>query len=76
MIATNPFPGMNPYLEHRWGDVHASLVTYARDLLQDNLPDSLRARMQERVFVESFGDAERGFYPDVHVYEQGNRILP
>jgi len=25
----NPFPGMNPYLEAHWRDVHTSLVTYA-----------------------------------------------
>ena len=73
MTATNPFPGMNPYLEQRWGDVHASLVTYARDQLQDALPEDLRARMQERVFVESAGDVERAISPDVHVYERNPR---
>ncbi|MDB5301257.1 MAG: hypothetical protein JWO87_2920 [Phycisphaerales bacterium] len=52
-VARNPFPGMNPYLEQRWGDVHAALVTYARDRLQEALPDDLRARMQERVFIET-----------------------
>jgi Protein of unknown function (DUF4058) len=69
----NPFPGMNPYLEQRWGDVHAALVTYARDLLQEVLPDDLRARMQERVFIETeagSSGAPRSIYPDVHVYEQ------
>ena len=59
---------MNPYLEQRWGDVHASLVTYTRDILQESLPPQLRARMQERVFIEA---AEtRSFYPDVLVYER------
>jgi hypothetical protein len=69
----NPFPGMNPYLEQRWGDVHAALVTYARDRLQEELPDDLRARMQERVFIETEADpagAHRSMYPDVHVYER------
>ncbi len=68
MIAMNPFPGMNPYLEQRWGDVHAGLVTYTRDLLQEFLPDDLRVRMQERVFIESAGNGGRSVYPDVHVY--------
>lgn len=27
----SPFPGMDPYLEAHWGDVHTSLATYARD---------------------------------------------
>jgi hypothetical protein len=70
----NPFPGMNPYLERRWGDVHASLATYARDLIQDQLPDDLRARMQERVFVETTDEVllnpRQGFSPDVHVFER------
>lgn len=69
----NPFPGMNPYLERRWGDVHAALSTYARDSLQDQLPEDLRARMQERIFIESTDEMlpfpRRGFSPDVHVYE-------
>lgn len=59
---------MNPYLEQRWGDVHAALVTYARDMIQEKLPADLRARMQERVFVESEGIPLRAISPDVHVY--------
>ncbi len=27
----NPFPGMNPWLEGYWGDVHTKLTTYAYD---------------------------------------------
>ena len=65
----NPFPGMNPYLESRWGDVHAALIAYSRDMLQDALPPDLRARMQERVFIEADAVAQRAFSPDVHVYE-------
>jgi len=60
---------MNPYLEQRWGDVHAALVTYTRDHLQEKLPEGLRARMQERVFIESVDDATQVFVPDVHVHE-------
>jgi hypothetical protein len=67
MTATNPFRGMNPYLEQRWGDVRARLVAYGVDQLQERLPDELRARMQERVFIEVAGESAHGFYPDVHV---------
>ena len=38
---------MDPYLERHWGDVHTSLVTYARDSLQKLLPRDLRARVEE-----------------------------
>jgi hypothetical protein len=61
---------MNPYLEQFWGDVHHSLIIYARDQLQGLLPKDLRARVQERVFVESPGD-ERSIYPDVRIVERG-----
>jgi hypothetical protein len=76
MAARNPFPGMNPYLEARWGDVHTRLVAYASDQLQPVLPDDLRARMQERVFIESVEPVGRSFYPDVHVYERRGAGAP
>jgi len=67
----SPFPGMDPYLERSWRDVHAGLVIYARDQLQSHLPRDLRARVEERVFVESAQGVERSMYPDVRVVERG-----
>ena len=64
---TNPFPGMNPYLEGRWDDVHHSLCLYARDALQPQLLPSLFARVGERTVVESPGGYDRSVYPDVKV---------
>lgn len=72
----SPFPGMDPYLQQYWRDVHHSLITYARDQLQPNLPTELRARVEERVFVESEETEYRAFYPDVHVVERGARPQP
>ena len=69
----SPFPGMDPYLEQFWGDVHQRLVTYACDQLQGTLPGDLRARIQERVFVESPTGPERNMYPDIRVVERGRR---
>jgi hypothetical protein len=68
----SPFPGMDPYLERHWGDVHQALVTYIRDRLQFSLPPDLRARMQERVYVESH-DGRHEYYPDVRVIERPGR---
>jgi hypothetical protein len=59
---------MDPYLERHWGDVHTSLVTYARDQLQKILPKGLRARVEERVIVTGLGHP-RSLYPDVRVIE-------
>jgi hypothetical protein len=67
----SPFPGMDPYLEQFWGDIHARLVLYACDQLQGLLPRNLRARVQERVFVDAPQTGERDVYPDVRVVERG-----
>ena len=66
----SPFPGMDPYLQHHWRDVHTSLVIYARDQLQGRLPTDLVARVEERVYLEKEGEPDRSFYPDVRVVER------
>ena len=66
-VMKSPFPGMDPYLEARWADVHQSLITYARDALQPKLPPDLRARVEERVFVETEVEQLRRIVPDLHV---------
>ncbi len=67
-IMQSPFPGMDPYLEQHWGDVHHNLITFAQGLLNERLPADLRARVQERVLVELPGD-DRSWYPDVRIVE-------
>jgi hypothetical protein len=62
---------MDPYLEQFWGDVHARLVLYACDQIQGLLPRDLRARVQERVFVDFPALLERDVYPDIRVVERG-----
>jgi len=62
---------MDPYLEQFWRDIHARLVIYACDQLQGRLPGDLRARVEERVFVESVEGIERHMFPDVRVVERG-----
>ena len=72
MRRKSPFPGMDPWLEDYWGDVHARLTTYASDRLQPNLPAGLKARIEEYVTVESKLDDEQWrhhFVPDVMVTE-------
>jgi hypothetical protein len=74
----SPFPGMDPYLEEHWRDVHHRFLTYACDELQDRLPDDLRARLEERVFVEpEFAESEpatEGFIEIIDV-GSGNRVV-
>jgi hypothetical protein len=68
----SPFPGMDPYLEQHWGDVHHRLVQYASDRLQEFLPAGLRARVEERVVVDLPSHDEHAYYPDVRVVERPN----
>ena len=65
----SPFPGMDPYLERHWGDVHHSLIQYARDALQPRLPDDLVARVEARVYLETDTESARVIVPDVSVAE-------
>src|SRR5262245_14451365 len=66
----SPFPGMDPYLEAHWRDVHARLVIYACDALQAVLPGPLRARVEESVLLETpKGLGDHPLFPDVRVVE-------
>src|SRR5438067_2352534 len=68
-MARSPFPGMDPFLESHWRDVHSRLVAYGADALAEVLPDDLIARMEERVAIESEEDLRRLVAPDVRVFE-------
>lgn len=67
----SPFPGMDPYLEQHWRDVHHNLITFAQGLINRQLPADLRARVEERVFVEAEAGPGRSMYPDIRVVEKG-----
>jgi hypothetical protein len=66
----SPFPGMDPYLEAHWRDVHAGLVVYSSDTIQSVLPRALRARINERLLPETPENIGRHpLYPDVWIVE-------
>src|SRR6516164_151567 len=70
----SPFPGMDPYLEAHWRDVHARLVIYASDALQGVLPSPLRARVEESVLLETpEGLGDHPLFSDVRVVEYASR---
>ena len=76
---TNPFPGMNPWLEGYWGDLHTTLTTYTRDFLQKRLPQDLKARVETYLAVELPDDGpndHRRMSPDVHVVEEHGPGFP
>ncbi len=65
----SPFPGMDPYLEQFWRDVHARLIIYSCDQLQNQLPEDLYARVEERIVLECGEPVPLARYPDVRVVE-------
>jgi hypothetical protein len=67
----SPFPGMDPYLEQHWRDVHHNLITFLQGALNEQLPEGLIARVEERVFLESEEGGGRSMFPDARVVERG-----
>ncbi|MCY2992327.1 MAG: DUF4058 family protein [Planctomycetota bacterium] len=66
----SPFPGMDPYLENHWGDVHTRLMVYASNQINAQLPDDLQVRVEESLAVEVDEQGRRTVYPDVQVVEE------
>jgi hypothetical protein len=66
----SPFPGMDPWLEQHWGDVHSSFVVYARDQINEQLPADLQARVEESIAIDTGDQESRVVYPDVRVVEE------
>lgn len=71
----NPFPGMNPWLEEYWRDVHASMLVYARDQLNGELPDELTAAVDERLKIDVDEEVPRNYLPDVAISESWDGSL-
>lgn len=65
----SPFPGMDPYLEQHWGDVHTRLMVYISNQINAQLPDELQARVEESTAIQIEDEARRVVYPDVRIVE-------
>jgi hypothetical protein len=63
----SPFPGMDPYLEERWPEVHARLIVYAANQINSRLPNDLQANIEENLAVYADDQFESSIRPDVHV---------
>ena len=70
----SPFPGMDPYLEQHWGDVHTRLMVYMSDQISEQLPGDPQARVEECLTVDSVTvdgeESTRSVYPDIRVVEE------
>ncbi len=68
MQTSNPFPGMNPYLENHWPGVHTRLIAYVCDAIGEQLPSDLSSRAEEEVAIE-FPTPEHNYRADVAILE-------
>jgi hypothetical protein len=57
----SPFPGMDPYLEAYWGDIHTRLMANASRQINAVLPDDMQARVEEGLRVTESGVREGDF---------------
>ncbi|MFZ4593939.1 MAG: DUF4058 family protein [Verrucomicrobiaceae bacterium] len=76
MTKNNPFPGMNPFLERHWSDVHTKLITYIADAIAEDLPLELNARSEERVTLYGADGKGASLRADVAVMEPWKRGIP
>jgi hypothetical protein len=68
---------MDPYLEMRWSDVHAKMISFIGEAIQPLLPRDLRARAEERLLLEADADdddASGAYRSDVAVIETGSGL--
>lgn len=69
----NPFPGMDPYFEERWREVHARLIVYASNQLSPQMPSDLEINIEGSVAVCANGDYDHTRRPDLHISEDDSR---
>ena len=71
---TNPFPGMNPYLESAdiWTEVHSKFIPCIADILNTSLPSNYYAGVELRCYIEI---PKRDIVPDVLVFDRPNTLL-
>ena len=75
MDQRNPFPGMNPYMQLTWPDVHVRLIGLLLESLGLELPADLLAKGE--MAVEVLGDSNFRARPDVAVVgEEWKNGLP
>ena len=65
----SPFPGMDPFLEPHWLDLHSRLIVASARQIQRQLSNDLLARIEARVLVQDASGSARLIGPDVHIIE-------
>jgi hypothetical protein len=66
---------MDPYLESHWGDLHTTLMVYARNQLNAQLPDDLQARVEESLAVIEDDDPMTLRHLEIVDTKDGSRVV-
>jgi Protein of unknown function (DUF4058) len=69
---SNPFPGMNPYLEHPelWPEIHSKLIVAIADVLVPQLVPKYRVNIERRIYQVNGEDSLLVGIPDVVVQQR------
>lgn len=68
-MTKSPFPGMDPYLEAKWPEVHTRLIVYATNAINPQLPRDLQASIEENLSVRSDDAVVKGIRPDINIVD-------
>lgn len=67
--APYPFPGLNPYFEEQWFQVHPCMIAASLSRLQRQMPHDLRASIEEGMKISTRFMDDKGVQPDVSVWK-------
>lgn len=68
--APYPFPGPNPYFEKEWFQVHPSMIVYARNQMQRQMPAGLHVSIEHGITLSGQPPVEdESRRPDVSVWK-------
>ncbi len=64
-----PFPGMNPYFEEQWFQVHPCMIAASLSRLQRQMPPDLRVSIEQGMKISTRFTDDKGIQPDVSVWK-------
>ncbi|MCU0545333.1 MAG: DUF4058 family protein [Oscillatoriaceae cyanobacterium Prado104] len=74
----NPFPGMNPYLEHPdfWPEIHHLLIAIIKESLTPLLQPKYRVAIEKRIYEIQGDTSLLVAIPDVSIQQKGHATSP
>ena len=74
MESSNPFPGMNPFIEaYKWPPFHASMIIYLQEALVEQLPDGYYVEAETNLYLATEdASSDTPHWPDVSILESNS----